>query len=97
MCKESNTLKFKVADFIKELKKLGSKNQALFLKKMQDLELPKLEFEIMKYRYVDGLFFKQIYPLVGVEERSMYALHKNAINKAFNSSIYQYFTGINAQ
>jgi DNA-directed RNA polymerase specialized sigma subunit len=70
-----------MADIIAELRKLGKKNPQLLLEKLEKMELTSLEFIILKSRYIDRLFFKQIPEIIGKSESWMYKVHKQAIKK----------------
>ena len=60
---------------------LACRNKELLEKKLEALELSKLELIIMKRRYIDGLFIKQIPEFSGVSERWVKKVHARAINK----------------
>lgn len=77
-----------MADIIAELRKLGKKNPQLLLEKLEKMELTSLEFIILKSRYIDRLFFKQIPEVIGKSESWMYKVHKQAIKKIDNNIIW---------
>ena len=70
-----------------ELRKLGKKNPQLLLKKLKKMDLTELELIILKSRYIDGLFFKQIPEVIGKSESWMYKEHKKAIKKIVDNLI----------
>lgn len=76
-----------MAKFQEKLRKLGKKNPQLLLKKLKKMELTNLEFIILKLRYVDGLFFKQIPINAGISESWMFKVHKKAITKIVDNII----------
>lgn len=63
---------------------LACRNKELLEKKLEALELSKLELIIMKRRYIDGLFIKQIPEFSGVSERWVKKVHARAINKTLD-------------
>lgn len=63
------------------LKWLARRHEDFFLQLLHDLALDKKSFEIMKARYVLDKSFKEIPPLVHVEDRQMYKLHQKVIEK----------------
>jgi DNA-directed RNA polymerase specialized sigma subunit len=77
-----------MADIIAELRKLGKKNPQLLLEKLEKMELTSLEFIILKSRYIDRLFFKQIPEVIGKSESWMYKVHKQAIKKIDDNIIW---------
>jgi DNA-directed RNA polymerase specialized sigma subunit len=77
-----------MADIIAELRKLGKKNPQLLLEKLEKMELTSLEFIILKSRYIDRLFFKQIPEIIGKSESWMYKVHKQAIKKIDDNIIW---------
>ena len=76
-----------MAKFQDELRKLGKKNPQLLLKKLKKMDLTELELIILKSRYIDGLFFKQIPEVIGKSESWMYKEHKKAIKKIVDNLI----------
>lgn len=63
---------------------LACRNKELLEKKLEALELSKLELIIMKRRYIDGLLIKQIPEFSGVSERWVKKVHARAINKTLD-------------
>lgn len=63
---------------------LACRNKELLEKKLEALELSKLELIIMKRRYIDGLLVKQIPEFSGVSERWVKKVHARAINKTLD-------------
>lgn len=63
---------------------LACRNKKLLEKKLEALELSKLELIIMKRRYIDGLYIKQIPEFSGVSERWVKKVHARAINKTLD-------------
>lgn len=63
------------------LKWLARRHEEFFIQLLKDLALDKKSFEIMKARYILGKTFKEIPPLVRVEDRQMYKLHQKVIDK----------------
>lgn len=63
---------------------LACRNKELLEKKLETLELSKLELIIMKRRYIDGLLVKQIPEFSGVSERWVKKVHARAINKTLD-------------
>ena len=76
-----------MAKFQEKLRKLGKKNPQLLLKKLKKMELTELELIILKSRYIDGLFFKQIPEVIGKSESWMYKVHQRAITKIVDNII----------
>ncbi|MGN0913037.1 MAG: hypothetical protein ACI4OE_07065 [Alphaproteobacteria bacterium] len=72
-------------DIKKELRRLGETQPALLLEKLKTLDMSEKELIIMKFRYIDGLEFKQIPIKVGVSMRWVYKLHSRAIKKTLDS------------
>lgn len=58
---------------------LACRNKELLEKKLETLELSKLELS-----YIDGLFIKQIPEFSGVSERWVKKVHARAINKTLD-------------
>lgn len=63
------------------LKRVAKKYPDFFDKMLEDLILSDNQKKIMKYRYSDGLKFKQITDKVFMEERSIHRLHQQVIDK----------------
>lgn len=63
------------------LKRIAKKYPDFFVKMLDDLLLTENQIKIMKYRYINGLKFKQITNYVFMEERSIHRLHKQVIDK----------------
>jgi hypothetical protein len=70
--------------FKDDLRVAGLKNPQLFIKKLEQLGLSKLEFNIMKLRYIDGLLIKQMPDLLQIEDRWIKRVHSRAIIKALD-------------
>ena len=66
------------------LKRIARKYPLFFVKILDDLELSEKQSKIMKYRYINGMKFKQITNFVFMEERSVHRLHKQVIDKLIN-------------
>lgn len=66
------------------LKRVAKKYPDFFNKMLDDLLLTDNQVKIMKYRYLDGLKFKQITDKVFMEERSIHRLHKQVIDMIIN-------------
>lgn len=66
------------------LKRIAKKYPDFFVKMLDDLDLSDKQIKIMKYRYINGMKFKQITNLVFMEERSIHRLHKQVIDKIIN-------------
>lgn len=64
-----------------ELRRMGKKRPELLLQKLEAVELSRLEFLIMKLRYVDGWDFKLIPHEVSIGDRWMYRVHQKALKK----------------
>jgi DNA-directed RNA polymerase specialized sigma subunit len=73
-----------VADFKEDLSRIGRNNPELLVKKLEQVGLNKQELSIMKLRYIDGLFIKQIPEYVQAEERWVKKLHARAIIKTLD-------------
>lgn len=63
------------------LKRVAKKYPDFFIKMLEDLFLTNKQINVMKYRYIYGLKFKQIVYEVNMEERSIHRLHKQVIDK----------------
>lgn len=63
------------------LKWIAKRHEEFFLQLLKDLVLDKKSSEIMKARYIDGKSFKEIPPLVKVEDRQVYKLHQKVIDR----------------
>lgn len=66
------------------LKRIARKYPLFFVKILDDLDLSEKQSKIMKYRYINGMKFKQITNFVFMEERSVHRLHKQVIDKLIN-------------
>ena len=70
--------------FKDDLRIAGLKNPQLFIKKLEHIGLSRLEFNIMKLRYVDGLLIKQMPDLLQIEDRWIKRVHSRAIIKTLD-------------
>ena len=73
-----------VDKFKDDLRRAGERNPQLLLEKLGNIELTKLQLNIMKLRYIDGLLIKQIPDVVRVGERWVKSAHAEAIIKALD-------------
>ena len=73
-----------VEDFKEDLIRIGHDNPELLVHKLEKVGLTKQELSIMKLRYIDGLFIKQIPEYVQAEERWVKKLHSRAIIKTLD-------------
>jgi DNA-directed RNA polymerase specialized sigma subunit len=73
-----------VEHFKEDLAGVGAKNPELLIKKLEQVGLTKQEFIVMKLRYIDGLFIKQIPEFMQAEERWVKKLHSRAIIKTLD-------------
>lgn len=73
-----------VDKFKDDLRQAGERNPQLLLEKFSNIGLTKLQLNIMKLRYIDGLLIKQIPDVVGVGERWVKSAHAEAIIKALD-------------
>lgn len=63
------------------LKRIARKYPDFFVKMLDDLDLSDKCIKIMKLRYMEQKKFKEIPKLVHTEERNVYTLHKQVIDK----------------
>jgi hypothetical protein len=77
------TYKNDIDKFKDALKLIGLANPELLESKLKAIELEKLEFDIIKMRYIDGLYIKQIPEFVGKGERWLKKVHAVAIKKVY--------------
>ena len=73
-----------VDKFKDDLRRAGERNPQLLLEKLGNIGLTKLQLNIMKLRYIDGLLIKQIPDVVRVGERWVKSAHAEAIIKALD-------------
>lgn len=73
-----------IKDFKDDLTRIGHENPELLVKKLEQVGLNKQEFIVMKLRYIDGLFIKQIPEHIQAEERWVKKLHYRAIIKTLD-------------
>lgn len=73
-----------VDKFKEDLRQAGERNPQLLLEKLSNIGLTKLQLNIMKLRYIDGLLIKQIPDVVNVGERWVKTAHAEAIIKALD-------------
>ena len=73
-----------IEDFKEDLTRIGHDNPELLIHKLEQVGLNKQEFIVMKLRYIDGLFIKQIPEYVQAEERWVKKLHSRAIIKTLD-------------
>ena len=73
-----------VEDFKEDLSRIGHSNPELLVHKLEKVGLNRQELSIMKLRYIDGLFIKQIPEHVQAEERWVKKLHARAIIKTLD-------------
>lgn len=66
------------------LKRIARKYPDFFAKMLDDLLLSDMQKQIMYYRYIKGLKFKAIPNKVNTEERNVYRLHQQVIDKIIN-------------
>mgnify|MGYP001096370643 CR=1 FL=1 len=82
-----------MSDKVKErLRRLGQTDKELLRQKLRRVGLTPAEFFIMEKRYAENLPFKQIYPALFMEERSMYRHHKTAIEKTVDTAIAEFLS-----
>ena len=74
-----------IEDFKDDLARVGLKKPQLLLEKLEKVGLNKQELSVMKLRYIDGLFIKQIPEYVQAEERWVKKLHSRAIIKTLDA------------
>lgn len=70
--------------FKDDLAKVGRENPQLLIAKLEHVGLNRQELIVMKLRYVDGLYIKQIPEKLSVEERWAKKLHARAIIKTLD-------------
>ena len=70
--------------FKDDLRYAGETNPQLLIAKLEKIGLTKIEFNIMKMRYIDGLLIKQMPSALQVEERWVKKVHSRAIIKALD-------------
>lgn len=72
---------------IKLLRKAGRQEPELLYAKLLNVDLSALELAIMKHRYVEGMYFKQIPDCqdVNVSENWVFKVHKSALDKTVKS------------
>ena len=63
------------------LKWLARRHEHFFRELLCDLALDKKSEEIMIQRYIFEKSFKEIPPLIGVDDRQMYNLHQKVIDR----------------
>ena len=73
-----------VEHFKDDLAWVGKTNPELLIKKLEQVGLNRQELIVMKLRYIDGLFIKQIPEYVQAEERWVKKLHSRAIIKTLD-------------
>ena len=73
-----------VERFKEGLRFAGANNPQLLISKLERIGLTRLELNIMKMRYIDGLLIKQIPELVQAEERWVKKVHSRAIIKTLD-------------
>ena len=73
-----------IEDFKEDLTRIGHDNPELLIHKLEKVGLNRQEFIVMKLRYIDGLFIKQIPEYVHAEERWVKKLHSRAIIKTLD-------------
>lgn len=73
-----------VERFKDDLRQAGERNPQLLLAKLSNIGLTKLQLDIMRLRYIDGLLIKQIPDVVCVGERWVKTAHAEAIIKALD-------------
>lgn len=78
------------------LRRLGQADKELLRKKLRRVGLTPAEFFIMEMRYAENLPFKQIYPALFMEERSMYRRHKSAIEKTVDTAVAEFLSPFRA-
>lgn len=66
------------------LKRIARKYPDFFAKMLYDLDLSDKAIKIMNLRYIEKKKFKEIPKLVNTEERNVYTLHKQVIDKIIN-------------
>ena len=74
-----------VERFKDDLAKVGRENPQLLIAKLERVGLNRQELIVMKLRYVDGLYIKQIPEKMSVEERWAKKLHARAIIKTLDA------------
>lgn len=73
-----------VERFKDDLRSVGLQNPVLLIRKLENIGLSRLEFSIMKLRYVDGLLIKQMPDVLNCGERWIKSVHSVAIIKALD-------------
>ena len=73
-----------VERFKEGLRFAGANNPQLLISKLERIGLTKLELNIMKMRYIEGLLIKQIPEFVQAEERWVKKVHSRAIIKTLD-------------
>ena len=73
-----------VDKFKDDLRQAGENNPQLLLEKLSNIGLTKLQLDIMRLRYIDGLLIKQIPDVVRHGERWVKSEHAEAIIKALD-------------
>lgn len=73
-----------VEKFKEGLRIAGVNNPQLLVEKLERIGLTRLELNIMKMRYIDGLLIKQMPEMLQVEERWVKKVHSRAIIKTLD-------------
>ena len=73
-----------IEKFKEGLRIAGANNPQLLVEKLERVGLTKLELNIMKMRYIDGLLIKQMPKMLQVEERWVKKVHSRAIIKTLD-------------
>ena len=75
-------------DLLKKFKgvlhKIGLSDPELLISKLEGIGLTDLEFSIIKMRYIDGLYVKQMPEFARRGERWLKRVHAVAINKVYS-------------
>jgi hypothetical protein len=73
-----------VERFKDDLRSVGLQNPVLLTRKLERIGLNRLELDIMKLRYIDGLLIKQMPDVLNCGERWIKSVHSVAIIKALD-------------